>query len=108
MPPYNFPATAGLSQKTEHAIIGLVTEAGELMDQVKKIKIYGRDPDRANLIEEAGDLMWYMAVLADSLDISFEEIWEKNIAKLASRYPDKFNAEDEANRDLENERKIFI
>lgn len=74
------------------------------MDAVKKAKIYGRELDTVNLIEEAGDLMWYLAILADDLGVSFEEIWERNINKLHVRFPEKYTDHHAENRDLKNER----
>jgi NTP pyrophosphatase (non-canonical NTP hydrolase) len=104
---YSFPATGKVTPRIEHAIYGLVTEAGEMMDALKKSKIYGKDLDTTNLIEEAGDLMWYLSVLSDDLDVSFEDIWEINIKKLTARYPDKYSHERALNRDLDIERKIL-
>ena len=64
---YRFEATGEITPRIEHAAMGMVTEAAELMDAVKKSKIYGRPIDRVNLVEEAGDIMWYLAILADEL-----------------------------------------
>ena len=96
---YSFPSTGKVTPRIEHAVMGLVTEAAECMDALKKAKIYGRELDLVNLKEEAGDIMWYLAVLADELGVSFEEIWEKNIAKLKTRYPEKYTDEHAINRD---------
>ncbi len=105
--PYLFEETNGVSPRVEHATIGVVTEAGELMNAIKRAKIYGKTLDHVNLVEEAGDVMWYLAILADDLGVSFEEIWDKNIAKLRLRYPDKYSDEHCLNRDTEAERKIL-
>jgi NTP pyrophosphatase (non-canonical NTP hydrolase) len=53
---YDFVATRNITPRIEHAIMGLVTEAGELMDAIKKAKIYGKDLDLVNLVEELGDV----------------------------------------------------
>ncbi|HYF05898.1 MAG TPA: nucleoside triphosphate pyrophosphohydrolase family protein, partial [Patescibacteria group bacterium] len=82
---YGFSETNGISPRLEHAILGITTEAGELLDVVKKAKIYGKPFDRAHVAEELGDVFWYSAVLADELGVSFEEIWKKNILKLQAR-----------------------
>ncbi len=104
---YLFPATGEVTPRIEHGIMGIVTEAGELMDAIKKSKIYGKPLDRVNLVEEAGDVMWYLAILADELGVSFEEIWEKNIQKLQKRYPEKYTHDHALNRDLATERKTL-
>jgi len=90
-----------------HAAIGLATEAGEVQDALKKHLFYGKPLDKVNLAEEIGDLFWYCAILADTLGVSFDEIQEKNIAKLKARYGDKFTAAAALNRDLDAERKIL-
>ena len=48
-----------------HSSIGLCTEAGELIDQLKKHIYYGRELDEANIKEELGDAMWYIFVMLD-------------------------------------------
>lgn len=70
-------------------VLGLVGEAGEFADHVKKIL---RDDDakmtperRAVLIKELGDILWYIALLAKHLDMPLEEIATLNIEKLKSR-----------------------
>lgn len=93
--------------RIEHAAMGLVTEAGEVMDALKKTKIYGKPFDPVNMKEEIGDVFWYLAIMCDELGISFEEVWEKNIAKLAKRYPEKFTEELALKRDTDAERKVL-
>lgn len=93
--------------RIEHAVMGLVTEAGECMDAIKKTKIYGKPFDKVNIIEECGDTMWYLSILLDELGVSYEEVMSKNIAKLAKRYPEKFTEELALNRDTDGERKVL-
>lgn len=104
---YTFGPTGAVTPRIEHAAMGIVTEAAELMDDVKKSKIYGRELDKVHLIEEAGDCMWYLAILADELGVSFEDMWEKNINKLRTRYPEKYTNEKALERDLDAERKTL-
>jgi len=87
-----------------HAAMGVVTESGELMDALKKHLMYGRALDYTNLVEEAGDIMWYIALLSDALGVPLSEIMNRNLDKLAKRYPTKFSCERALNRDLAAER----
>lgn len=73
-----------------HATLGISGEAGELLDAVKKTFIYGKPLDEKNAREELGDLLWYIALAMRTLGVSFEEIMQANIDKLALRYPDKY------------------
>ncbi len=102
---YKFLSTGEITPRIEHGAMGAVTEAAELMDIVKKCKIYGKDFDKLHMIEEMGDLMWYLAILCDDLGVTFEEVWKKNIKKLRARYPDKYTDENAVNRDHQKERE---
>lgn len=90
-----------------HAIIGIATESGELMEAVRGKLVLQEPLDNVNLQEEIGDLNWYEAILIDALEADWDDIREKNIAKLKARYPDKFSSESAINRDLKTERKIL-
>ena len=87
--------------------MGLVTESAELMDALKKSTYYGRDLDVVNVKEEAGDILWYLAILFDELDTTFEEEMDRVINKLRTRFPEKFTESDAFNRDLEQERNVL-
>jgi NTP pyrophosphatase (non-canonical NTP hydrolase) len=73
--------------KLMHATFGISGEAGELLDAVKKHIIYGKPLDRENVVEELGDLEFYLEDLRATLGITREETIEANMAKLAKRYP---------------------
>lgn len=76
------PSTAHLL----HMAVGVSGEAGELLDAVKKAAIYVKPIDRDNVVEELGDLEFYMEGLRQGLGITREETLKANIAKLAKRY----------------------
>lgn len=90
-----------------HGAMGLVTEAAELMDALKTHIYYGKPLDHINLREEVGDGFWYAAIIADTENVTFEEIQERIIAKLRVRFPQKFDEQKAVNRDLESERKVL-
>lgn len=69
-----------------HMAIGVSGEAGELLDAVKKATIYQKPIDRENVVEELGDLEFYMEGLRQGLGITREETLQHNIAKLSKRY----------------------
>lgn len=87
-----------------HGAIGCGTEAGELLDAVKRYIFYGKPIDRTNIIEELGDIEWYMAIIRDVLNVSQEEVQQLNISKLQKRFPEKFTEADAIDRDLQAER----
>lgn len=73
----------------EYLTLGLASEAGEVAGKVKKIfRDKGglvTNEDRADLAAELGDVLWYVAQLADFLDYDLVEIAEGNLNKLKSR-----------------------
>ena len=97
----------GVSPDLLHGAIGVATEAGEMLDAVKRALFYGAALDRTNLVEELGDLEWYMAVIRSALGVSQEEVQRINIEKLRARYPEKFTTEHALHRDLRFEREVL-
>lgn len=72
-----------------YPVLGLVGEAGEVAEKIKKII---RDdggtisPEKKEEIKkELGDVLWYMAQLSTELDIEFEDVAQANLEKLLSR-----------------------
>ncbi len=90
-----------------HVAMGLVTEAGEFLDQLKKHIFYGRPLDTVNLIEELGDSNWYERIGVDALETTFLDMVHRNVAKLQARFPEKFTEDAANNRDLAQERQIL-
>lgn len=95
------------NQRLLHAALGLVTEAGEFADVLKKYIFYGKQVDKVNLEEEIGDLFWYCALAADALDVDFTDIMQRNIDKLRMRYGSKFTEDAAIDRNLKAEREIL-
>lgn len=70
-------------------IMGLAGESGEVIEKFKKVL---RDEegaisemDKAEIVKELGDVLWYVSSIARYLDVPMSEVAKKNIAKLASR-----------------------
>ena len=98
---------AGLDNSKAHAIhmaIGISGESGELLDAIKKHVVYNKPLDRANVVEELGDLEFYMEGLRQGLGITREETIHGNIAKLSVRYASGYSdkaAQERADKVLE-------
>lgn len=90
-----------------HGIVGMFTEAAELMEALAKSMVTGEPLDEVNLVEELGDGNWYQAIVMKKLGVSHGEIWDKNINKLRVRFPEKFDIDRVLDRDLEAERKVL-
>ena len=90
-----------------HCVIGISTEAGELLDAYKKHIYYKRELDLVNVKEEIGDIMWYIANFCTVMGIELDELLHANLDKLKLRYPDKFDTDKAINRNLEAERNLL-
>ena len=92
-----------------HAAMGIAGEAGEVIDLVKKTYAYEKTLDDKKLIEEVSDILWYINLLLAVMDVTWEEVFDLNIAKLEARYPDlRFNADHAINRDVNAEQKAML
>lgn len=69
--------------------LGLAGETGEVVEVLKKFMFHakGEKPlDIPKIKDELSDLLWYIAVMADTLDLDLEDIMQHNIAKLQARH----------------------
>jgi NTP pyrophosphatase (non-canonical NTP hydrolase) len=92
------PQIAAIERLT-NAALGLCGEAGEFADTLKKARYQGHDLDRLEAMNELGDVMWYVALACEALDLHMGDVMEGNLTKLAKRYPDGFSAERSRNRE---------
>ncbi len=70
-----------------HCALGLAGEVGEVVDIIKKHTVYGKMLDVAHLLEELGDLRFFIQALANVVGHSMDSIENNNIRKLNTRYP---------------------
>lgn len=83
-----------------YPVMGLAGEVGELCNKVKKvIRDSGYDPKQTDLrlflrsnpeilralVDELGDVLWYVATIANDLDVLLSAVAKDNLNKLASR-----------------------
>lgn len=70
--------TAHLDEPRDRALslcgLGLAGEAGEVADFIKKVFYHHKPMDRQKLIEETGDLMWYVAYFCHTLDFDLDKL----------------------------------
>lgn len=78
--------TTGNEANLLHMALGIYSEAGELLDAIKKNVIYKRALDLDNVVEELGDLEFYMEGLRQALYLNRGDILQSNIDKLSKRY----------------------
>jgi len=85
--------------------LGLAGESGEVADIIKKYMFQGHELDKEKLIDELGDVCWYIAILAKGLNVELDEVLIHNVEKLRRRYPKGFDAQKSINRDEDSKKK---
>jgi len=80
------------SQALPYLTLGIASEAGEVAGKYKKvIRDHSGDINsmsiewKKDLLSELGDVLWYVARIADEMGVSLSEVAEKNIEKLTDR-----------------------
>lgn len=98
--------TASMGRTPEWALaifgLGIGGEAGEVQDLVKKHLGHGHPLDKEKLVKELGDVLWYVAAIADQAGVSLEMVAQVNVEKLRKRYPNGFSSEASLNRKAED------
>lgn len=72
--------------------LGIAGEAGETADAIKKALrndkfLIGMSDQQDIIIDELGDVLWYIARLLAVFDMSLEDLMQRNHNKLCARYP---------------------
>ena len=67
--------------------LGLASEAGEVAGLVEKVANQGHEPDIEKLINELGDVEFYLNAIYALLDTTGTRVRRENMAKLKRRYP---------------------
>lgn len=81
-----------LAQKNlMHAALGVAGEAGEIVGAIKSHTIYGKPLDMENVIEELGDMEFYLQQLRTALNLTWFDCVSTNMAKLDVRYKDGYS-----------------
>ena len=78
--------------------LGLAGESGEVIDAIKKWLYAGHGIDPLHLLEEIGDVLWYLALMCTAFGWSLDDAIAANIRKLRNRFPDGFDPERSINR----------
>lgn len=86
-----------------HAALGAIGEGSELLEAMQDTIDTDEALDALNVVEEAGDQLWYAALLLDEVEKLTGkgpgDVAARNIAKLKARFPNAFSLEHSNNRD---------
>lgn len=79
--------------------LGLTGESGEVADHVKKFYGQGHELDPDHVIEECGDVLWYVSLTLKAVGCDMDTCMLRNIKKLVRRYPDGFDPDRSIHRE---------
>lgn len=79
--------------------LGLAGEAGECCDLLKKRKYQDGREIKEQMIDELGDVLWYVSEAAAAIGVWLDDIAQHNIEKLQKRYPKGFDPERSLHRE---------
>lgn len=77
----------------ENGAIGMSVESNEVLQHVQKRVFCGKPLDPVHLLDECGDVLWYLSYVLNTLGYTLEECMEHNLSKTSDRYPDRINKE---------------
>ena len=72
-------------------VLGSASEAGEMAGKIEKLLRLGMDyypsnpVEKLKVVKEMGDVLWFIAVAADALGWTLEDVMWANIHKLEDR-----------------------
>lgn len=82
----------GNEQVLTNCALGLAGESGQLIDLIQDYTFKGKDLDKEKMIDELGDVLWYLSQIAQWADVDFDDVAKANIETLNKRYPNSFTA----------------
>jgi NTP pyrophosphatase (non-canonical NTP hydrolase) len=95
--------------KLIHGMLGIIGESGELATTLSKGLTQNKftEDDKVNILEECGDVLYFLTVLINDMGFTFEQVFAKNVAKLEKRYGGSFSHDKAVNRDLAGEQEVL-
>ncbi len=63
-----------ISAKLQYPVFGLCGEAGEVMERLKRSLRSGKPIDRDGLIDELGDVLWYISAICTDIGITLSAV----------------------------------
>ena len=91
--------TVDPDDKLVNGALGLAGESGEVADLVKKFMFQGHGLNTDDLLDELGDVLWYISEVAAGMGETIETVARRNVDKLWRRYPAGFDSVRSVNRE---------
>jgi len=88
--------------------VGVSGEAGELLDAIKKHTMYNKPLDVENVIEEIGDVLFYLTGIANVLGFTLDDCAQVNAEKLSKRYSEGRYSDKQAQERADKAERKFM
>ncbi len=79
-----------------HIAMGLAGEVGELCDAIKKEYVYKKPRDINHIIEELGDIEFYLQAAYNHYGLERQQVLQLNAQKLEKRYAGLYYSDEAA------------
>lgn len=96
-----------IEEKPFNTLLSFLKVSLKFLDLLKKKIYYGKEINKETMIEISVKMYSLLLNYSKANGANFEEILDKNIAKLKARYGEKFSSEKAINRDLNLEKTIL-
>ena len=73
-----------------NASAGISVESAEVLQSIQRYVYCGKDLNKDHIVEECGDVLWYISYLLTKLGVSLEECLRLNLTKVIKKYPERF------------------
>ena len=87
--------TVKQSDKMHVGILGMAEHVGNMAVMLREYWYKDVNMDYVKLVDELGDMMWFLAEFCQGLNIGLETVALNNLAKLRREYPRKYGKEGE-------------
>lgn len=73
-------------EQLKYAALSIAEEAGEIAQAIRKPLFHAAPFDEGKVLDELGDMLWFVAFAAGTLGMGLDEVASRNLAKLAERH----------------------
>ncbi|KRL45274.1 MULTISPECIES: nucleoside triphosphate pyrophosphohydrolase family protein [Lacticaseibacillus] len=80
---------AGNEHVLTNLALGLASDSGLVVSQIKKYTFQGADLDHDALEKKMGDVLWYLSQIALWANIDLDDVAKTNLETLAKMYPQR-------------------
>jgi len=87
--------TVKQSDKMHVGILGMAEQVGRMSVMLREYWYNDVNMDYVKLVDELGDMLWYVSELCQGLNIGLETVALNNLAKLRRDHPRKYGKEGE-------------